>query len=66
MADLFARFARRCAGLVGSAPAFGLACLLILVWAATGPLLHVSDTWQLVIKAGVQKRREPIGWTQDR
>jgi low affinity Fe/Cu permease len=26
-----------------------LAALIILVWAATGPLFHYSDTWQLVI-----------------
>jgi len=26
-----------------------MACLVILVWALTGPLFHFSDTWQLVI-----------------
>src|SRR5437899_1719710 len=34
---------------VGSAWAFGLACLTILGWAITGPIFHYSDTWQLVI-----------------
>jgi low affinity Fe/Cu permease len=26
-----------------------MACLVIVVWALTGPLFHFSDTWQLVI-----------------
>jgi Low affinity iron permease len=29
-----------------------VACLVIIVWAATGPLFHYSDTWQLVINTG--------------
>lgn len=29
-----------------------LAALTILVWAATGPVFHYSDTWQLVINTG--------------
>lgn len=32
--------------------AFGLAVAVVLVWAATGPLFHYSDTWQLVINTG--------------
>jgi low affinity Fe/Cu permease len=31
---------------------FILCCLLIVVWALTGPLFHYSDTWQLVINTG--------------
>jgi low affinity Fe/Cu permease len=31
---------------------FGLAVAIIIVWAATGPLFHYSDTWQLVINTG--------------
>ncbi|HEY1752976.1 MAG TPA: low affinity iron permease family protein [Caulobacteraceae bacterium] len=27
-------------------------CLLVIVWAATGPIFHFSDTWQLVINTG--------------
>jgi low affinity Fe/Cu permease len=34
---------------MGSPHAFLLALIIILVWAATGPLFHFSDTWQLVI-----------------
>jgi low affinity Fe/Cu permease len=31
---------------------FGLALLVVIVWAATGPLFGFSDTWQLVINTG--------------
>ena len=34
---------------VGSPWAFVLACGVIIAWAATGPLFHFSDTWQLVV-----------------
>jgi low affinity Fe/Cu permease len=36
----------------GRASAFLLCCLTVLVWAATGPIFHYSDTWQLVINTG--------------
>ena len=36
----------------GSTMAFSLACLVVVVWAATGPLFGFSDTWQLVINTG--------------
>jgi low affinity Fe/Cu permease len=36
----------------GRASAFLLCCLVVIVWAATGPLFHYSDTWQLVINTG--------------
>jgi low affinity Fe/Cu permease len=26
--------------------------LVVLVWAAAGPIFHYSDTWQLVINTG--------------
>ena len=31
---------------------FGIAVLIVAVWAATGPLFGFSDTWQLVINTG--------------
>lgn len=31
---------------------FGCCCLVIAIWAATGPLLGFSDTWQLIINTG--------------
>src|SRR6476659_3034299 len=36
----------------GRASAFLLCCLIVVVWAATGPLFHYSETWQLVINTG--------------
>jgi low affinity Fe/Cu permease len=48
----FARFAKATARVSGHAGTFGLAALVILVWATTGPLFHFSDTWQLVINTG--------------
>jgi low affinity Fe/Cu permease len=33
----------------GSTQAFGLALITIIVWGASGPLFHFSDTWQLAI-----------------
>ena len=36
----------------GSTSAFGLACGIVLLWLATGPIFHYSDTWQLVINTG--------------
>jgi low affinity Fe/Cu permease len=36
----------------GRASAFLLCCLIVIVWGATGPLFHYSDTWQLVINTG--------------
>jgi low affinity Fe/Cu permease len=36
----------------GSARAFVLALVIVVAWAATGPLFHYSDTWQLVINTG--------------
>jgi low affinity Fe/Cu permease len=45
---------RRCAsGLpTGCLVSFALSLILVLVWAATGPLFHYRDSWQLVINTG--------------
>ena len=48
----FGRFAKATARVSGHAATFGLAVLVILAWAVTGPLFHFSDTWQLVINTG--------------
>jgi len=37
---------------MGSSWSFILAMLVIVVWAATGPVFHYSDTWQLIINTG--------------
>jgi len=52
MTYAFHRYAQLCANVVGSSWAFLIASLVIIVWAATGPIFHYSDTWQLVINTG--------------
>jgi len=52
MQRYFARIAGRGADWAGSSWAFCLAALVIIVWAATGPVFGFSDTWQLVINTG--------------
>ncbi|MHB1102931.1 MAG: low affinity iron permease family protein [Devosia sp.] len=51
-ANLFERFAHTVSHLSGKPVTFGLACLLILGWAVTGPIFGFSETWQLVINTG--------------
>lgn len=48
----FRRFSQRTSQSVGSPAAFVVAFGVVLVWAATGPFYHFSDTWQLVINTG--------------
>ena len=48
----FTRFANWTASASGRPQTFVLACLIILLWATTGPLFGFSDTWQLVINTG--------------
>jgi low affinity Fe/Cu permease len=52
MIDWFEGAATKVAIAAGRPKAFLLACLVIIVWAVTGPLFHWSDTWQLVINTG--------------
>jgi low affinity Fe/Cu permease len=47
--EWFSRFAHETARMAGKPVTFILAVGAVLVWAATGPLFHYSDTWQLVI-----------------
>ena len=46
---LFTRFAQTAARLSGKPAIFLTALLLIVIWAASGPLFGYSDTWQLVV-----------------
>lgn len=50
--DAFRVFARKTSSVLGSAWAFVLAVLIIIVWGVTGPVFHFSDTWQLIINTG--------------
>jgi low affinity Fe/Cu permease len=47
--NILARFARIAADWTGGSTAFGLAVLLIVLWACSRPLFDSFDTWQLVI-----------------
>jgi low affinity Fe/Cu permease len=49
MSQKFATLAARVAALAGSYVTFLAALLIIVLWAASGPLFGFSDTWQLVI-----------------
>jgi low affinity Fe/Cu permease len=51
-ASWFTRFARATSHAAGRPATFAVAALIIVIWAATGPLFHFSDTWQLVINTG--------------
>src|SRR5438067_5795830 len=52
VSDAFRVFARRSSAILGSAWAFAVAILIIVVWGITGPTFHYSDTWQLIINTG--------------
>jgi low affinity Fe/Cu permease len=52
MNEFFRKFAHKMSFFMGSAWAFIVAVVIILIWATTGPLFDFSDTWQLVINTG--------------
>lgn len=52
MKEAFRKFANRISYATGTAMAFVVAVLVIVVWGITGPAFHFSDTWQLVINTG--------------
>lgn len=49
MEELFETAANRISRAMGRPLTFVVCCLLVLIWAATGPIFHFSDTWQLII-----------------
>ena len=49
MSGGFQTFATKTSQIVGSKWAFTIATLTIVLWAATGPVFHYSDSWQLVV-----------------
>lgn len=49
MDEIFTKIASRCASLMGQPQAFIISAGLVIVWAASGPLLNYSDTWQLIV-----------------
>jgi low affinity Fe/Cu permease len=50
--SVFSRFTKAAARAAGHQATFLAALLLILAWAAAGPLFKFSDTWQLTINTG--------------
>ena len=49
LSEGFQVFATKSSHWVGSKWAFTLAVATIVLWAASGPYFHYSDTWQLVV-----------------
>jgi low affinity Fe/Cu permease len=49
LSGMFTTFACETARLAGKPWTFLIAALLVLIWAASGPIFGFSDTWQLVI-----------------
>ena len=49
MSKIFTAFAKSVARMAGKPITFGLSCIVIVIWAAVGPVFAFSDTWQLVI-----------------
>ena len=48
----FEAFASSVSKATGSTTAFIIALVMVLIWAATGPVFHYSETWQMVINTG--------------
>jgi len=48
----FESFAAWVSRVTGSSTAFAFAMAIVLIWAATGPVFHYSEVWQLVINTG--------------
>lgn len=49
---LFTKAANRVAHAAGMPASFIICCLVVLVWAVSGPIFGFSDTWQLIINTG--------------
>lgn len=52
MKEHFRKIATIVSNIAGSAWAFSVAFLIILIWALTGSIFDYSDTWQLIINTG--------------
>ena len=49
---IFTTASNEVARAAGSPWAFLICCVIVVVWAASGPIFAFSDTWQLVINTG--------------
>lgn len=52
MKSIFRRIAAKVSAWTGSASAFLLALIIVIVWAVSGPAFNFSNTWQLFINTG--------------
>ena len=52
----FGQIAETVSHAAGHAVAFIICCIVVIVWAASGPVFGFSDTWQLVINTGNHDR----------
>lgn len=52
LSKFFERFSSAITRATGGVYAFIFAIVIVIIWAATGPVFHYSDTWQLVINTG--------------
>jgi low affinity Fe/Cu permease len=52
VSELFSKFAQATSRITGKPVSFLVAVVVVIVWAATGPIFLYSDTWQLVINTG--------------
>jgi low affinity Fe/Cu permease len=52
MTQWFNAFARSTNAFVSSPAATAAAFVVVVIWAAVGPIFHFSDGWQLVINTG--------------
>ena len=50
--DLFANFAGKVAWAAGSPITFGVAVIVLIAWAASGPYFNYSQGWQLLVNTG--------------
>jgi low affinity Fe/Cu permease len=50
--SFFEKLSSKITSWTGSSMAFGCALGIVIVWLASGPIFHYSDTWQLVINTG--------------
>lgn len=52
MKETFRKASAKIANAMGTASAFIISCLIVIVWGVTGPFFDYSDTWQLYINTG--------------
>ena len=50
--ERFEKVADRISQTAGRPLTFLVSCVIVVLWALTGPFVHYSDTWQLVINTG--------------